>query len=47
MAGKWFDELTVGQVFDHAIRRTVTETDNLMFSTLSHNPAQLHLDRLS
>ena len=44
MAGKWFDELTVGQVFDHAIRRTVTETDNLMFSTLSHNPAQLHLD---
>ncbi|MEE4348998.1 MAG: MaoC family dehydratase [Pacificimonas sp.] len=44
MAGIWFDELTVGQVFDHAIRRTVTETDNVMFSTLTHNPAQLHLD---
>ncbi|MXO67018.1 MaoC family dehydratase [Altericroceibacterium endophyticum] len=44
MAGLWFDELTVGQTFDHAIRRTVTETDNLMFSTLTHNPAQLHLD---
>jgi acyl dehydratase len=44
MAGLWFDELETGQVFDHAIRRTVTETDNLLFSTLTHNPAQLHLD---
>jgi acyl dehydratase len=44
MAGLWFDELAVGQMFDHAIRRTVTETDNLLVSTLTHNPAQLHLD---
>lgn len=44
MAGLWFDELTVGQVFDHPIRRTLTETDNLLMSTLTHNPAQLHLD---
>ncbi|MEO1922674.1 MAG: MaoC family dehydratase [Sphingomonadaceae bacterium] len=44
MAGLWFDQLEVGQTFDHAIRRTVTETDNLLFTTLSHNPAQLHLD---
>lgn len=44
MPGVWFDELTVGQKFDHAIRRTVTETDNVLFTTLSHNPAQLHLD---
>ncbi len=44
MAGLWFEELSVGQVFHHAIRRTVTETDNLLFSTLTHNPAQLHLD---
>jgi acyl dehydratase len=44
MAGLWFDELTVGQTFHHAIRRTVTETDNLLFSTLTHNPAALHLD---
>jgi acyl dehydratase len=44
MAGLWFDELQVGQVFDHPIRRTVTETDNVLFSTLTHNPAQLHLD---
>lgn len=44
MPGVWFDELSVGQRFDHPIRRTVTETDNLLFTTLSHNPAQLHLD---
>ena len=44
MAGKWFDELTVGQVFHHDIRRTLTETDNLLFTSLTHNPAQLHLD---
>ncbi|MBS0476667.1 MAG: MaoC family dehydratase [Proteobacteria bacterium] len=44
MPGVWFDEMVVGQRFDHPIRRTVTETDNLLFTTLSHNPAQLHLD---
>jgi acyl dehydratase len=44
MPGLWFDELQVGQVFNHAIRRTVTETDNILFSTMTHNPAQLHLD---
>lgn len=44
MAGLWFDELEVGQCFDHATRRTVTEADNLLISTLTHNPAQLHLD---
>lgn len=44
MAGVWFDEMEVGQTFDHAIRRTVTETDNVLFTTLSHNPAALHLD---
>ncbi len=44
MAGKWFDELEVGQVFDHPIRRTITETDNVLFTTMTHNPAQLHLD---
>jgi acyl dehydratase len=44
MAGLWFDELHVGQVFQHAIRRTVTETDNVLFTAMTHNPAQLHLD---
>lgn len=44
MAGLWFDELQIGQVFHHAIRRTVTETDNVLFTAMTHNPAQLHLD---
>ncbi|WP_423142070.1 MaoC family dehydratase [Parablastomonas sp. CN1-191] len=44
MAGVWFDDMHVGQRFEHAIRRTVTETDNVLFTTLSHNPAALHLD---
>jgi acyl dehydratase len=44
VAGLYFEEFTVGQVFDHAIRRTVTETDNVLFSTMTHNPAALHLD---
>jgi acyl dehydratase len=44
MAGLWFDELRIGQVFHHAIRRTVTETDNVLFTAMTHNPAQLHLD---
>jgi len=44
VAGLYFEEFTVGQVFDHAIRRTITETDNVIFSTMTHNPAALHLD---
>ena len=44
MAGYYFDEFEVGRVFKHPIRRTVTETDNVLFSTLTHNPAPLHLD---
>lgn len=44
MAGVWFDELTVGQTFEHPIRRTVTETDNVLFTAMTHNPALLHLD---
>jgi len=42
--GRWFDELDVGQVFRHTLRRTLTETDNIMFTAMTHNPAQLHLD---
>jgi acyl dehydratase len=44
MPGLYFDELTVGQVFKHAIRRTISEADNVWFSALTHNPAYLHLD---
>ena len=42
--GYYLDEFEVGRVFRHAIRRTVTETDNVLFTTLTHNPAPLHLD---
>ncbi len=42
--GYYFDEFEVGRVFKHAIRRTVTETDNVLFSTMTHNPAPLHID---
>ena len=44
MASFYFEEFEVGQVFVHAIRRTVTETDNVLFSTMTHNPAPLHID---
>ena len=44
MPGRYFEEFSVGQVFDHPIRRTITETDNILFTTMTHNPAALHLD---
>jgi acyl dehydratase len=44
MAGKPWEDWTVGETLAHDIRRTVTETDNLLFSTMTHNPQPLHLD---
>ena len=44
MAGKLFEELTVGQVFQHQPGRTVTEADNVFFSCLTMNPQPLHVD---
>ena len=44
MTGKHWEDWTVGDHIDHPIRRTVTETDNLLFSCLTHNPQPLHLD---
>jgi acyl dehydratase len=44
MAGKFFDEWFVGEIISHEISRTVTETDNLLFSTMTHNPQPLHID---
>ncbi|MFN4020318.1 MAG: MaoC family dehydratase [Erythrobacter sp.] len=44
MAGRYFDQWQVGMRIEHEIRRTVTETDNLLFSTMTHNPQPLHLD---
>ncbi|MEU8251200.1 MaoC family dehydratase [Nonomuraea sp. NPDC048916] len=42
--GLWFEELVPGLEIEHQIRRTVTETDNTLFSTLTMNPQPLHLD---
>jgi acyl dehydratase len=44
MAGRYFDEWQVGDRITHAVRRTVTETDNLLFSTMTHNQQPLHID---
>ena len=44
MAGLYYEEFKVGQVFEHALTRTVTEMDNIMFCALTHNPQPLHLD---
>ena len=44
MPGKYFDEWSVGETIEHPLRRTVTETDNLLWSTMTHNPQPLHID---
>ncbi|MEG8025511.1 MaoC family dehydratase [Sphingomonas aurantiaca] len=44
MAGRFYDDWTVGDTIVHEIRRTVTETDNLLFTVMTHNPQPLHLD---
>ena len=44
MAGRFFDEWQVGDTVAHAVTRTVTETDNVLVSALTHNPQPMHLD---
>jgi acyl dehydratase len=44
MSGLYFEEFSIGQRFEHTIRRTITEADNVFFTALTHNPAPLHLD---
>jgi len=44
MPGRWFEEFSVGQAFEHEIRRTVTESDNMWFSNATCNPAAIHID---
>ncbi len=44
MAGLYYEEFDVGMEFEHALTRTVTEMDNIMFCALTHNPQPLHLD---
>ena len=45
MAGLYFEDFEVAQVFRHPLRRTVTEMDNVLFSSLTLNPQPLHIDR--
>lgn len=42
--GMWYEELPVGTRVEHAITRTLTEADNVLFTTMSMNPQPLHLD---
>jgi len=42
--GRWFEDLVVGDVYAHAVRRTVSEADNILFTCLTMNPQPLHLD---
>ncbi len=44
MAGLYFEKFTVGQIFEHEIRRTVTDMDNMLFCSLTYNPAAIHID---
>ncbi len=44
MAGLYLDEFEVGQIIRHAITRSVTESDNVLFSVMTMNPQPLHID---
>lgn len=44
MAGLYFEQFTVGQRFIHEIRRTVTDMDNMLFCSMTYNPAAIHID---
>jgi acyl dehydratase len=44
MPGLYFEEFVIGRVFAHEIRRTVTDMDNMLFSSLTYNPAAIHID---
>ena len=45
MAGLYLEQFEVGHVFNHELRKTVTESDNMLFSTMTLNPQPLHIDR--
>ena len=43
-SGLWFEEFKPSQIITHPIRRTITESDNVGFTTMTMNPAAIHLD---
>ena len=45
MPGLYLDEFVIGQVFEHELRKTVTESDNMLFSVMTLNPQPLHIDK--
>lgn len=44
MAGLFLQEFEQGQVFQHSLRRSITESDNMLFSNMTLNPQPLHID---
>jgi acyl dehydratase len=44
MTGLYFDEFSEGQIFRHEVRRTVLDMDNMLYSSLTYNPAAIHID---
>lgn len=44
LSGRWFEDLPVGLRIEHAVTRTVTESDNVLFTCLTMNPQPMHLD---
>lgn len=44
MSGKYYEDLVVGTHFKHSLGRTVSEADNVLFSSLTMNPQPLHLN---
>lgn len=44
MAGKYFDQLDIGQVIRHDLGRTITEADNMLFCALTLNTQPLHIN---
>jgi itaconyl-CoA hydratase len=44
MAGKYYDELEIGQRIQHTLGRTLTETDNVLFNALTMNTQPLHMN---
>ena len=45
--GLYFEDLVVGKLYEHPLRRTVTQMDNMLFSNMTLNPQPLHIDRIS
>lgn len=44
MAGRYLEEFEIGEVIKHPIARSITESDNVLFSVMTMNPQPLHID---